>query len=81
MVMLNESLRVATTLLSTCRSVLKLQQELYLSYLVACLHPKVGVPHEEGIDPSIYQGVPQAPKLVKPPAGGSGKWMLASWLS
>lgn len=73
MAMLNESLRVATTLLSTCRPVLKLQQELYLSYLVACLHPKIGVPHEDGIDPSIYQGVPQAPKLVKPPAGGSGR--------
>jgi brefeldin A-resistance guanine nucleotide exchange factor 1 len=66
MAILNGSLRVAGTLLSTCRPVLKLQQELYLSYLVACLHPRVDIPREPGIDPSLYEGVPQAPKLVKP---------------
>lgn len=66
--LLNESLRVAGTLLATCRGVLKLQQELFLSYLVACLHPRVEIPREPGIDPSLYEGVPQAPKLVKPPA-------------
>lgn len=65
---LTGSLRVAGTLLSTCRSVLKLQQELYLSYLVACLHPRVEIPREVGIDPSLYEGVPQAPKLVKQPS-------------
>ncbi|KAF4265038.1 hypothetical protein KXV68_004077 [Aspergillus fumigatus] len=64
---LSGSLRVAGTLLLTCRSVLKLQQELYLSYLVACLHPRVEIPREPGIDPALYDGVPQAPKLVKPP--------------
>ncbi|KAI9725231.1 MAG: GDP/GTP exchange factor for ARF [Chrysothrix sp. TS-e1954] len=62
---LNESLRVAGTLLSTCRRVLKLQQELFLSYLVACLHPRVEIPQEPGIDPSLYDGVPQSPRLVK----------------
>lgn len=66
--LLHESLRVAGTLLATCRSVLKLQQELYLSYLVACLHPRVQIPLEPGIDPTLYEGVPQTPKLVKPPA-------------
>ena len=66
--LLNESLRVAGTLLATCREVLKLQQELFLSYLVACLHPRVEIPREPGIDPALYAGVPQAPKLVKPPA-------------
>lgn len=64
---LTGSLRVAGTLLLTCRPVLKLQQELYLSYLVACLHPRVDIPREPGIDPALYDGVPQAPKLVKPP--------------
>lgn len=64
---LTGSLRVAGTLLLTCRSTLKLQQELYLSYLVACLHPRVEIPREPGIDPALYDGVPQAPKLVKPP--------------
>ncbi|KAL3427355.1 Sec7 domain-containing protein [Phlyctema vagabunda] len=67
MAILNESLIVAGTLLATCRGVLKLQQELFLSYLVACLHPRVEIPREPGIDPSLYAGVPQAPKLVKPP--------------
>ena len=67
MAVLQEALIVAGTLLSTCRGVLKLQQELYLSYLVACLHPSVEIPREPGIDPSLYSGIPQAPKLVKPP--------------
>jgi brefeldin A-resistance guanine nucleotide exchange factor 1 len=69
--LLNGSLRVAGTLLTTCREVLKLQQELYLSYLVACLHPRVEIPREPGIDPSLYEGVPQAPKLVRPPPSQS----------
>ena len=67
MLLLNGSLRVAGTLLQTCREVLKLQQELFLSYLVACLHPRVDIPQEPGIDPALYEGIPQAPKLVKPP--------------
>lgn len=67
MAVLHEALVVVGTLLSTCRGVLKLQQELYLSYLVACLHPAVEIPREAGIDPSLYSGIPQAPKLIKPP--------------
>lgn len=67
---LHESLRVAGTLLATCRSVLKLQQELYLCYVVACLHPRVPIPEEPNIDSSLYEGVPQAPRLVKQAAGG-----------
>lgn len=66
MAILNESLRVAGTLLATCRNVLKLQQELYLSYLVACLFPRVEIPVEPGIEPSLYEGVPRAPGLIKP---------------
>lgn len=72
MAILQEALIVAGTLLSTCRGVLKLQQELYLSYLVACLHPSVDIPREPGIDPSLYAGIPQAPKLVKPPPSQAG---------
>ncbi|KAF2148914.1 Sec7-domain-containing protein [Myriangium duriaei CBS 260.36] len=68
---LHESLRVAGTLLATCRKVLKLQQELYLSYVVACLHPRVPIPDEPSIDPSLYEGVPQAPRLVKPTPSGN----------
>ncbi|UNI20375.1 GDP/GTP exchange factor for ARF [Purpureocillium takamizusanense] len=75
MAVLQESLIVAGTLLATCRGVLKLQQELFLSYLVACLHPTVPIPREPGIDPSLYSGIPETPKLVKPPASqqGSGR--------
>ena len=66
MALLSESLRVAGTLLATCREVLKLQQELFLSYLVACLHPRVEIDDELGIDPALYEGVPKTPKLVRP---------------
>ncbi|KAK4146703.1 uncharacterized protein C8A04DRAFT_34608 [Dichotomopilus funicola] len=72
MAILQEALIVAGTLLSTCRGVLKLQQELYLSYLVACLHPAVEIPREPGIDPSLYSGIPQSPKLVKPSSSQAG---------
>lgn len=67
MSILQESLVVAVTLLATCREVLKLQQELLLSYLIACLYPTVHIPREPGIDLSIYSGIPETPKLVKPP--------------
>jgi len=70
---LHESLVVTGTLFSTCRGVLKLQQELFLAYLVTCLHPRIDIPREPGIDPSLYAGVPQAPKLVKPPPSSSGR--------
>ncbi|KAL8818108.1 MAG: hypothetical protein Q9223_003184 [Gallowayella weberi] len=66
MTLLNGSLRVAGTLLHTCRGVLKLQQELFLSYLVACLHPRIEIPPEPGIDRALYEGIPDAPKLVRP---------------
>jgi len=69
---LNASLRVAGTLLSTCRKVLKLQQELFLSYLVACLHPRIEVPQEPGLDPAIYDGVPSAPRLSKAASSQAG---------
>jgi brefeldin A-resistance guanine nucleotide exchange factor 1 len=71
MVILQESLRVTGTLLATTRGVLKLQQELFLSYLVACLHPQIEIPREPGVDPLLYEGVPQAPKLVKQPPSQS----------
>lgn len=72
MAVLQESLIVTGTLLATCRGILKLQQELYLSYLVACLHPTVQIPREPGIDPSLYVGIPETPKLVKPPPSQAG---------
>jgi golgi-specific brefeldin A-resistance guanine nucleotide exchange factor 1 len=68
MPILQSSLRVTGTLLATCKGVLKLQQEQLLSYLVACLHPRVEIPREAGIPPALYEGVPLAPKLVKPSA-------------
>ena len=59
--LLNESLRITGTLLATCREVLNLQQELFLSYLVACLHPRVDIPREPGIEPTLYEGIKQPP--------------------
>ena len=50
MAILSESLRVAVTLLATCRNVLKLQQELYIDYLVACLFPRAEIPQDVSID-------------------------------
>ncbi|EGX95734.1 cytohesin-2 [Cordyceps militaris CM01] len=75
MAILQESLIVAGTMLATCRGVLKLQQELFLSYLVACLHPSVPIPRDMGIEASLFAGIPETPKLVKPPSsqGGSGR--------
>ena len=72
MAILQESLIVAGTLLETCRGVLKLQQELFLSYLIACLHPPVEIPWEPNIDPSLYDGIPQRPSSGKPPASPAG---------
>ncbi|KAI1205877.1 uncharacterized protein F4807DRAFT_441742 [Annulohypoxylon truncatum] len=72
MAILQESLIVAGTLLETCRGVLKLQQELFLSYLIACLHPPVEIPREANIDPSLYDGIPQRPSGVKPPPSQAG---------
>ncbi|KAI8632425.1 Sec7-domain-containing protein [Xylariaceae sp. FL1651] len=72
MAILQESLIVAGTLLETCRGVLKLQQELFLSYLVACLHPPVEIPWEPNIDPSLYDGIPQRPSGAKRPASQAG---------
>lgn len=66
---LHESLRVTGTLLATCRTVLKLQQDLYLSYVVTCLHPRVPIPEDPTIEPALYDGVPQGPHLAKPIPG------------
>ncbi|KAI9822830.1 MAG: GDP/GTP exchange factor for ARF [Phylliscum demangeonii] len=65
MLLLQSSLRAAGTLLATCREVLKLQQELFLSYLVACLHLRMDIPQEPGMDPALYDGVLHGPKLAK----------------
>ncbi|KAL5601338.1 uncharacterized protein BROUX77_005587 [Berkeleyomyces rouxiae] len=64
--LLQESLAVAGTLLETCRGILKLQQEFFLSYLINSLFTAVDVPKEIGIDPSLYDGIPKTLKLVKP---------------
>lgn len=65
MEILQEALMVTSTLLSTCRGALKLQQELYLSYLVACLHFAVDIPREPGMDPALYSRIPLAPRHMR----------------
>ncbi|KKA28301.1 hypothetical protein TD95_003031 [Thielaviopsis punctulata] len=76
--LLQESLAVAGTLLETCRSILKLQQEFFLSYLITSLFPSIDVPRDSTIDPSLYDGIPKTLKLVKPappspPPNASGR--------
>ncbi|KAK9473955.1 uncharacterized protein V1510DRAFT_311813 [Dipodascopsis tothii] len=68
---LQTSLRVTSTVLHTMRPHLKLQQELLLTYLVACLHPRAPVPREPGVDPALYEGVPSAPKAGPAGSGAS----------
>ncbi|KHJ35807.1 putative sec7 domain-containing protein [Erysiphe necator] len=65
MAILHESLIVTGTLLATCRNILKLQQEFLLSYLITCLHPRIEIHLEPGMDPLLYAGVPRAPKIVR----------------
>jgi len=65
MSILQESLRVTGTLLATSRAGLKLQQELFMSYVVTCLHPRIEIPREQGINPELYEGVPECPKNYK----------------
>jgi brefeldin A-resistance guanine nucleotide exchange factor 1 len=65
MATLKDLLRVCGTLLATCRGVLRLQQELFLSYVVANVFPIGDIPLEPGIEPFLYEDVPQLPGLVK----------------
>ncbi|OLL26225.1 hypothetical protein NEOLI_002582 [Neolecta irregularis DAH-3] len=58
---LSHSLRLISTLLFTLRHKLLLQQELFLGYVVNCLHPKSDLPKE--IDPILYDGIPLSPKV------------------
>lgn len=70
---LSNSLRVTSTLLHTMRPYLKLQQELFLSYVVACLQiPKAadqitGMP----IDSPILADIPSQPRLSMSQSGRS----------
>ncbi|KAK9464683.1 hypothetical protein V1512DRAFT_267671 [Lipomyces arxii] len=59
---LQTALRVSSTIMHTMRQHLKLQQELLLSYMISCLQLRVEIPKEPGIDPVLYDGVPQLPK-------------------
>lgn len=62
--LLQKSLRVSCTIFHTSRSHLKLQQEMYLTYLLTCLSPISDIPREEGVDEIFYNGVPNIPRTV-----------------
>jgi len=70
---LSNSLRVTSTFLHTMRPYLKLQQELFLSYVVACLQiPKAaGDITGSSIDSPILADIPSAPRLSVSPSGRS----------
>lgn len=67
---LQGSLRVISTLIQTMREHLKLQQELFLNYIVACLVPRDDVTTEP-IDPAIAVALPKAPRLKELSSGRS----------
>ncbi|KAK7204380.1 hypothetical protein BZA70DRAFT_249243 [Myxozyma melibiosi] len=62
--LLQTSLRVSSTVLHTMRPHLKLQQELLLSYVISCLHLRVEIPRENGVDPSLYESIPSTPTVL-----------------
>ena len=70
---LSNSLRVTSTLLHTMRPYLKLQQELFLSYVVACLQiPKAADQITGGaIDSPILADIPSQPRLSISASGRS----------
>lgn len=62
--LLQKALRVSSTISHTSREHLKLQQELFLTYLLTCLSPISDIPREEGVDDIFYNGVPSVPRTV-----------------
>lgn len=70
-IVLQSSLHVIQTLLHTMRGHLKLQQELFLNYVVACLVPRADALRESGLDPSIYEALPIAPRVMTLTSGRS----------
>lgn len=70
-IVLQTSLRVISTLLHTMRVHLKLQQELFLNYVVTCLVPKLEALREAGIDLSGYETLPVAPRITYLTSGRS----------
>ena len=70
---LSNSLRVTSTLLHTMRPYLKLQQELFLSYVVACLQIPKAADQITGmsIDSPILADIPSGPRLSVSPSGRS----------
>ena len=70
-IVLQCSLRVISTLLHTMRVHLKLQQELFLNYVVACLVPRAEALKESGIDPAVYEALPIAPRVKQLTSGRS----------
>ncbi|BFZ59800.1 GDP/GTP exchange factor for ARF [Saitoella coloradoensis] len=73
---LGMTLKVVSTLLHTCRTGLKLQQEVFLEYVVGCLHPHSRLNNNElpkvpGVDAVFYEGIPVAPKIRMMSSGRS----------
>ncbi|KAJ5773671.1 Sec7-domain-containing protein [Penicillium paradoxum] len=67
MALLNHSLCVCRTLLTTCRNVLRLQQELFLSYVVACgAVPPGDIALEPNVELFLFECIPELPRVLKP---------------
>ncbi|BFZ56646.1 GDP/GTP exchange factor for ARF [Savitreella phatthalungensis] len=70
---LRGSLRVISTLIQTVRVHLKLQQELFLNYIVACLAPteEAGENGGNGIDAATASAIPNLPRIKQLNSGRS----------
>ncbi|KAF5098984.1 hypothetical protein D0Z00_001850 [Geotrichum galactomycetum] len=64
LVLLQKALTVTVTIFVTMQEHLKLQQEVFITYLLTCLSPIAEISREEGVANIFYDGVPSIPKTV-----------------
>jgi brefeldin A-resistance guanine nucleotide exchange factor 1 len=64
LVLLQKALTVTVTIFVTMQEHLKLQQEVFITYLLTCLSPIAEISREEGVSNIFYDGVPSIPKAV-----------------
>ena len=64
LVLLQKALTVIVTIFVTMQEHLKLQQEVFITYLLTCLSPIAEISREEGVSNIFYDGVPSIPKTV-----------------
>lgn len=64
MMLLQKALTVTVNIFVTMEEHLKLQQEVFITYLLTCLSPLAEISREKGVDNIFYEGVPSIPTTV-----------------